>query len=181
MGHRAGAGLVAATLLALGLVGCNGAERQRREQAAREQAAAERQEGALVSRCRRQQGAVSEQVRALSSSSAALERLNQQSYAPLPQPAAPDPAVLARFTRNDQELEQERYQQALARWREADGAERQLWQAQQAAERQQLTARQGEARAALAKLGVATTPEAQSAWSRCDGPALMAVTQGGAS
>ena len=180
MGHRAGAGLVAATLLALGLVGCNGAERQRREQAARERAAAERQLDALVSRCRRQQGAVSEQVRALSSSSAALERLNQQSYAPLPQPAAPDPAVLARFTRDDQELEQERYQQALARWREIDGAARQRWQAQQAAERQQLTARQNAARAALAKLGVAATPEALSAWSRCDGPALMAVTQGAA-
>jgi hypothetical protein len=181
MGHRAGAALVAATLLALGLVGCDGAERQRREQAAREQAAAERQQGALVGRCRRQQGAVSEQVRALSSSSAALERLNQQSHGPLPQPAAPDPAVLARFTRDDQELEQERYQQALARWRETDGAARQRWQAQQAAERQQLTARQNAARAALAKLGVADSPEAQSAWSRCDGPALMAVTQGGAS
>jgi hypothetical protein len=181
MGHRAGAGLVAATLLALGLVGCDGAERQRREQVAREQAAAERQLDALVSRCRRQQGAVSEQVRALSSSSAALERLNQRRYVPLAQPAAPDPAVLARFTRDDQELEQERYQQALARWREADGAARQRWQAQQAAEHQRLTARQGEVRAALAKLGVAATPEAQSAWSRCDGPALMAVTQGAAS
>ncbi len=63
--------------------------------------------------------------------------------------------MLERFTRDDQELELERYQQA--------------------AERQQLTARQGEARVALAKLGVAATPEAQSAWSRCDGPAHMAV------
>ena len=184
MGQRTGASLVAATLLGLLLVGCNGAERERRAEAERQRAAAverQRQQGALVSRCRRQQGAVSEQVRAFSSSSAALKQLNQQSYGPLPQPAAPDPAVLARFTRDDQELEQERYQQALARWREADGAARQRWQAQQAAERQQLTARQNAARAALAKLGVAATPEAQSAWSRCDGPALMAVTQGGAS
>jgi hypothetical protein len=178
MGHRAGAALVAATLLALGQVGCDGAERQRREQAAREQAAAERQEGALVSRCRRQQGAVSEQVRALSSSSAALERLNQQSYAPLPQPAAPDPAVLARFTRDDQELEQERYANALASWREADQAERRRWEAQQAAQRQELTARQSGARAALAQLGVAATPEAQGAWSRCDRAQLSALSEG---
>lgn len=181
MGHRAGAGLVAATLLALGLVGCDGAERQRREQAAREQAAAERQLDALVSRCRHQQPAVQQQLQAFSNSGAALSRLNERRYLPLPRPAAPDAAVMARFTRDDQELEQERYQQALARWREADGAARQRWQAQQAAERQQLTARQSAARAALAKLGVATTPEAQSAWSRCDGPALMAVTQGAAS
>jgi hypothetical protein len=181
MGHRAGAGLVAATLLALGLVGCDGAERQRREQVAREQAAAERQLDALVSRCRRQQPAVQQQLQAFSNSGAALSRLNERRYLPLAQPAAPDPAVLARFTRDDQELEQERYANALASWREANGAERQRWQAQQAAERQQLTARQNAARSALAKLGVAATPEAQSAWSRCDGPALMAVTQGAAS
>ena len=39
----------------------------------------------------------------------------------MPRPAAPDPTVLARFTRDDQELEQERYQQALARWRPDPG------------------------------------------------------------
>ena len=83
MGHRAGAGLVAATLLALMLVGCNGAERQRREQAARERAAAERQLDGLVSRCRRQQGAVSEQVRAFSSSSAASKKLSKFCTAPV--------------------------------------------------------------------------------------------------
>ena len=180
MGHRAGAGLVAATLLALVLAGCNGAERQRREQAAREQAAAERQLDALVSRCRRQQPAVQQQVQALGRSGEALSQLNQQRYGPLPRPAAPDPAVMARFTRDDQELEQERYANALARWQEADGAERRRWQAQQEARRQELMARQSGARAALAQLGVAATPEAQGAWSRCDRAQLSAITGGAA-
>lgn len=180
MGHRAGAGLVAATLLALVLVGCNGAERQRREQAAREQAAAERQLDGLVSRCRRQQPAVQQQVQVIGRSGEALSQLNQQRYGPLPRPVAPDPAVMARFTRDDQELEQERYANALTRWREADGAERRRWEAQQEARRQELRARQNGARAALAQLGVAATPEAQGAWSRCDRAQLSAITGGAA-
>lgn len=158
----------------------NGAERERRAEAERQRAAAVerlRQQGALVSRCRRQQAAVSQQVQALTNYSSDLDRLSLSSYVPLPRPAAPDQAVLARFTREDQELEQERYQQVLARWRESDGAERQRWEAGQEARRQELTARQGEARQTLAKLGVAATPAAQSGWSRCDGPQLIAVTQ----
>ena len=184
MRHQRSSPLLLATLLALLLLGCNGAERQRREQAERQQAAAaqrQRQLDALVSRCRRQQPAVQQQLQAFTSSSAALTRVDQQRYIPLLRPAAPDPAVLERFTRDDQELEQERYQQALARWREADGAERRRWEAGQAARRQQLTARQSEARQALAKLGVAATPAAQRAWSRCDRSQLSAVTQGIAS
>jgi hypothetical protein len=180
MGHRAGAGLVAATLLALVLAGCNGGERQRRQQAARQKAAAERQLDGLVSRCRRQQPAVQQQLQVISRSDSALSQLNQQRYGPLPRPAAPDPAVMARFTRDDQELEQERYANALARWRAADGAERRRWEAQQEARRQDLMARQSGARAALAQLGIAATPEAQGAWSRCDRAQLSAITEGAA-
>jgi len=175
--RRTSASLFFATLLALTLLGCNGAERQKREQAA----AAQRQLSSLVSRCRGQQPAVQRQLQELRRSSSELVNLKQQAYSPLRRPAAPDPELMSRFTREDQELEQERYQQALARWREADGAERQRWEAGQEARRQELTARQDEARQALTKLGVAATPAAQSAWSRCDGPALMAVTQATAS
>lgn len=170
--------LLLAALLAVLLVGCNGAERQRREQAAREQAAAaqrQRQLDGLVSRCRQQQPAVQKLVQEQNRSVAALSQLSQQRYLPLPRPAAPDPAVLDRFTREDQELEQERYAQALARWREADGAERRRWEAGQEARRLELTARQSEARQALTKLGVAATPAAQSAWSRCEPQDLAAA------
>ena len=178
MGHRAGAGLVAAALLAVALVGCNSAELQRREQADRERAAAaqrQRQIDVLVSRCRQQQPAVQRLVQEHDRSVAALNQLNQQLYIPLPRPSAPDPAVLDRFTRDDQELEQERYQQALARWREADGAERRRWVAGQEARRQELTARQSEARQALAKLDVAATAAARTAWSDCDRAQLQAL------
>jgi hypothetical protein len=87
---------------------------------------------------------------------------------------------MARFTRDDQELEQERYANALARWREADGAEQRSWQVQQEARRQELRTRQSGARAALDQLGVAATPEAQGAWSRCDRAQLSAISEGAA-
>jgi hypothetical protein len=85
--------------------------------------------------------------------------------------------MLERFTRDDQEMEQERYAQELERWRQRNRAERSRWEWQQERRRQELTAQQRQARTALDKLGVAATPEAQSAWSRCDGAQLKAVTQ----
>ena len=176
--QRSSTPLLLAALLAVLLVACNGAERQRRAQAEREQAAAaqrQRQLDGLVSRCRQQQPAVQKLVQEHDRSVAALTQLTQQRYIPLPRPAAPDPAVLARFTRDDQELEQERYAQALARWREFDGAERRRWEAGQEARRQELTARQSEARQALAKLNVAATAAARTAWSRCERGGLAAA------
>lgn len=164
----------AASLL---LLGCNGLER---EQAARQRAAAaerQRQLDGLVNRCRRQQPAVKQQLQSLNSSNAALSQLNRQSYVPLPRPTATDPTVLTRYTREDQELELERYGRELTRWRERDGVERRRWELQQQRRRQQLTAQRLQARSALDKLGVATTPEAQTAWSSCDGAQLQALAK----
>jgi hypothetical protein len=173
--------LLLAALLAVALVGCNGAERQRREQAERDRAGAVQRQlqlGALVNRCRRQQPTVQKLVQEHDRTSTVLTRLNQQRYSPLPQPGAPDPAVLARFTREDQEMEQERYQQALARWRAANGAERRRWEGAQEARRQELTARELKATQNLQQLGVAATPEARAAWSRCEPQQLAAVALG---
>ncbi|MCP9890462.1 hypothetical protein KBY57_05245 [Cyanobium sp. Aljojuca 7D2] len=169
--------LLVCAAAALLLLGCNGfgrgeAERQRAAEAERQ-----RQLDALVSRCRRQQPAVKQQLQSLNGSNAALNQLNQQGYAPLPQPPAPDPALLARFTRDDQELELERHVKALARWRQQDGAERRRWDLEQERRRQQLAAQQLLARTALNKLGVASTPEAQTAWSSCDRAQLGALAQ----
>jgi hypothetical protein len=164
----------AATLL---LAGCNGldwwpAERQRAAEAEQQ-----RQLDALVSRCRRQQPAVKQHVLSLNGSNAALNQLNQQSYVALPQPPAPDPALLKRYTRDDQELELERHDKALTRWREQDGAKRRLWELQQQGRRQQLTAQQLQARTDLDKLGVAATPAAQTAWTSCDRAQLQALAK----
>lgn len=165
--------LTLAALLALVLVGCSGSERQRRDQAAA--AKRQRQLAALVERCRRQQPAVQKLVQELGRSSTALTRLNQQRYSPLPQPTAPDPALLERYTRDDQELELERHAQAQARWREADGAERRRWEAAQEVRRQELVERELQASQSLLRLGVAATPEARAAWSRCETEQLAAV------
>jgi hypothetical protein len=159
------------------LVGCtllDSGEAERQQTAAAER---QRQLNALVSSCRRQQPAVTRQLQTLNTSTTALIQLNQQRYVPLPQPAAPDPTQLKRFTRDDQELELERHEQALARWRQRDGVERRRWELQQEQQRQRLTAEQLQARIALDKLGVATSPEAQTAWTRCDREQLGALTQ----
>ncbi len=170
--RRATASLFFATLIALTLLGCNGAERQKREQAA----AAQRQLRALVSRCRGQQPAVQRHLQELQRSSSELANLKQQAYSPPLKPAAPDPEPTARFTREDQELEQERYEQALAAWRSSDRAARLYWQGEQEAKRQRSTARQQQAEKALLALGVGGTEAARNAWSNCDPQQLAAVS-----
>ena len=169
--RRTTASLFFATLMALMLLGCNGEERQKREQAA----AAQRQLIALVRRCRSQQPAVQRQLQELRRSSSALANLKQQAYSPLRKPTAPDPELLARFTREDQELEQERYKQALATWRSSDRAERRYWQGVQEAKRQRSTASQLQAEKALLALGVGSSAAALNAWSNCDAKQLAAV------
>jgi hypothetical protein len=128
-----------------------------------------------VSRCRGQQPAVQRQLQELRRSSSELVNLKQQAYSPLRRPAAPDPELMARFTREDQELEQERYEQALAAWRSSDRAERRYWQGEQEAKRQRSAARQQQAEKALLALGVGSTTADRNAWSRCDPQQLAAV------
>jgi hypothetical protein len=169
--RRLTASLFFATLMALTLLGCNGEERQKREQAA----VAERQLSALVSRCRGQQPTVQRHLQELQRSSSELANLKQQAYSPLRRPAGPDPELLARFTREDQELEQERYEQALTTWRSSDRAERRYWQGEQEVKRQRSTARQQQAEKALVALGVGSTAADRNAWSRCDGKQLAAI------
>ena len=108
MDQRAGTAQILAPLLALLLVSCDGAKRQQQQAAEIRQ----RQLTALLSRCRSQQATVRQQVESLASSNA---RLSLQTYIPLQRPLAPDPELLARFTREDQELELERHGQALER------------------------------------------------------------------
>ena len=82
---------------------------------------------------------------------------------------------MARFTREDQELEQERYEQALAAWRSSDSAERRYWQGEQEAKRQGSTARQQQAEKALLALGVGSSAATRNAWSNCDAKSLATI------
>ena len=171
MDQRAGTGQILASLLALLLVSCDGAKRQQQQAAEIRQ----RQLTALLSRCRSQQATVRQQVESLASSNARLSRLSLQTYIPLQRPLAPDPELLARFTRQDQELELERHGQALERWRVADRAGKRRWQEQQQTRRGGLTAGREQALAELSRLGVAPTAEARAAWSSCDQAQLEAL------
>jgi hypothetical protein len=169
--RRTTASLFFASIIALTLLGCNGGERQKREQAA----AAQRRLSALVKRCRGQQPAVQLQLQELRISSSELANLKQQPYSPLRKPTAPNPELMARFTREDQELEQERYEQALAAWRSSDSAERRYWQGEQEAKRQGSTARQQQAEKALLALGVGSSAATRNAWSNCDAKSLATI------
>lgn len=135
MDQRAGTAQILAPLLALLLMSCDGAKRQQQQAAELRQ----RQLTALLSRCRSQQATVRQQVESLASSNARLSRLSLQTYIPLQRPPAPDLELLARFTRQDQELELERHGQALERWRVADRAGKRRWQEQQQARRGRLS------------------------------------------
>ena len=171
MDQRAGTAQILAPLLALLLVSCDGAKRQQQQAAELRQ----RQLTALLSRCRSQQATVRQQVESLASSNARLSRLSLQTYIPLQRPLAPDPELLARFTREDQELELERHGQALERWRQADRVGKRRWQEQQQARRGALIAGREQALAELSRLGVAPTAEARAAWSSCDQAQLEAL------
>lgn len=177
--RQAATTLVIAAAMALTLLGCNGAERQRQQQAERQRAAAaqrQRQLNALVNRCRVQQPSVQRQLEELQRSNRELAKLKEQTYIPLPRPAAPNPELLERFTRDDQELELERYEQALGAWRSSNRAERRYWEGEQEARRQRSAARQQQAKKTLLAQGVADTPAARAAWSSCKPQQLSTVT-----
>ena len=73
------------------------------------------------------------------------------------------------------ELEQERYEQALATWRSSDRAERRYWQGEQEVKRQRSAARQLQAEKALLALGVGSSAAHRTAWSNCDAKQLSTV------
>lgn len=177
--QRSTASLLLATLVALTLLGCDGAEQQRQQEAERQRAAAaerQRQLNALVKRCRDQQPAVQRQLEKLRRSNMELARLKEQTYTPLSKPAAPNPELLERFTRDDQELELERYEQALTAWRDNDRARRRIWQGEQAVQRQLNAAGLQQAQKALLAQGVADTAAAHNTWSSCE-PQLLSGLQ----
>jgi hypothetical protein len=162
--------LLVSAAAALLLLRCDGMQREQAAAAKRQ-----RELDGLVSRCRQQQPAVNQQLQELSISAANLSRLNQQTYSPLPRPAVPNPEQLVRFTREDQELELQRYEQALSDWRSNELLRRGSWQDEQEAQRQRSTERQQLAKKALLAQGVGGTEAARKAWSSCDPQQLAAV------
>ena len=108
---RRAAALLASALLA---AACGPTAEQQRVAAERERQ--QLQARADLQRCRRDQTAVrqlTEQIQRLTSE---LSRLNAERYGASPRPEPPDPALAARFTQDDRELDELRYRERLQSW-----------------------------------------------------------------
>lgn len=96
-------------------------------------AAARRQAATLAQRlafCQRTRPRASQLVAEFRRQQADLDRLRAEVYQPTPRPQAPDPAVLSKLPVYDQELDQERYAQAVQAWQTKETARSAAWDAE---------------------------------------------------
>ncbi len=96
-------------------------------------AVARRQAAALAQRlafCQRTRPRVSLLVAEFRREHADLDRLRGEVYRPTPKPQPPDPADLSKLPVYDQELDQERYAQAVQAWQTKEAARSGAWAAE---------------------------------------------------
>jgi hypothetical protein len=93
-------------------------------------------------RCLRDRDSLRQQLNALRSTQAELARVKAEAYVPAARPQPPDPALEARFSLADQELDNLRHQQALANWEQAERQRYREWKWGQSSRRQRLEERQ---------------------------------------
>ena len=160
--------------LAGGLLGCGPTPEQRREAAERERQ--QRQAKASLERCRRDQAAVQRLTAEIQRHTRDLAKVNGERYEPSPRPEPPDPALAARFTQDDRELDELRYRERLRAWEDAEQQRYGRWLDEQHARRDRLRAQlQGDAsllRRIAPELmaaggGSALKPDAVARASRC--------------
>lgn len=120
-----GNALAAILLFSATLVACGPSAQQRREQQAREQR--QEQARAQLERCRRNQATVSRLSQAIMQSGKQLSELGSQLYTPSPRPEPPDPVLALRFTQEDRELDELRYQDRLRRWETSEQQRYSRW------------------------------------------------------
>lgn len=101
---------------------------------AQERAAiARRQAAALAQRlafCRRTRPRTSQLVAEFRRAQADLDQLRSEVYRPTPKPQPPDPVALSKLPIYDQELDQERYAQAVQAWQTKEAARSGAWAAE---------------------------------------------------
>ena len=102
-------------------------ERERAEAQIRQQAAARKQ----LAECYANQAEVKTLAMALKAAKLHLARLQAEPYVESERPRRLDPDLQRGFASYDQELDQERYDQALAQWQQAESQRFQSWQAAQ--------------------------------------------------
>lgn len=164
-------------LLGLGgvLWGCGPSPEQRRDAAERERQ--QRQALADLQRCQRDRATVQRLTGQIQRHTAELARLNGERYEPAARPEPPDPALAARFTQDDRELDELRYRDQLRNWEAAEQQRYGRWLDEQDARRNRLRLQlQGDA-ALLRRVapqlmaaagGSALKPEAVARAVRCD-------------
>ncbi len=134
------AALLSLALLGLGgaLVACGPSPEQRREAAERERQ--QRMTRAQLQRCKRDQAAVKRLSDAIARQTTELTKLNAERYESSRRPEPPDPALAARFTQDDRELDELRYREQLRAWEQAEQQRYGRWLDEQNSRRDRLRA-----------------------------------------
>lgn len=104
--------------LGAGLAACGPSPEEQRAAAERQRQI--RQAQADLERCRRDQAAVQRLSSAIERRSRELNQISAARYEASARPQRPDPALAARFTQADQELDELRYRERLRTWEAAE-------------------------------------------------------------
>ena len=173
--ERPGLRLLALLGLGASLVSCGPKPEQQRQAAEREQQ--HRQAQSQLERCRRNQTDVQRLTAAIERHTRELGEAKAARYQPTARPEPPDPALAARFTQADQELDELRYRERLRAWEEAEQRRYGRWLDEQTSRRNRLRAQMDNDANLLRRIapelmaaagGSALKPEAVTRASRCD-------------
>ena len=122
--------------LCLALVGCGPSGEQNRQAALEQQRQQLARQG--LENCRRDQAPLKALLSAIESQQDQLRQLQSARYQSTSQPQPPDPALAARFSREDRELDELRYQERLRAWQMAEQRAYGHWLEAQASQKEQL-------------------------------------------
>jgi hypothetical protein len=120
----------------LALVGCGPSGEQNRQAALEQQRQQLARQG--LENCRRDQAPLKALLSAIESQQDQLRQLQSARYQSTSQPQPPDPALAARFSREDRELDELRYQERLRAWQMAEQRAYGHWLEAQASQKEQL-------------------------------------------
>lgn len=162
--------------LCLAIVGCGPSGEQNR-QAALEQQRRQQLARQGLEKCRRDQAPLKALLSAIERQQDQLRQLQSARYQSTSQPQPPDPALAARFSREDRELDELRYQERLQAWQMAEQRANGHWIEAQASQKEQLRRESQNLNSQLRRLNpalfkssrdVQINPEALKRASRCE-------------
>jgi hypothetical protein len=139
----------------------------------------------MVQECLAKQATLIRLTDQLETVAKAKTTLGKAVFTSTPEPEAPEPSVLRRYTISDQELELERHEQAVLRWRRDEEKRRRLWTQQQQRQRSDLEQQQETLLKQLETLNpalISVQPERQvkaeavEAFRNCDPKALASLS-----